>query len=166
MNIRPYEIADTAAIAILFYHTVHSINRCDYRLEQVNAWAPKDLTIDFWIERLSQSITYVVEQTIAEQTIAEQTQQIIGFGNLQANGQLDCFYCHKDFQRMGVGSQLLATLEATARSQNILTLTTAASITARSFFEAKGFRLITPQTVERRGQAFLNFIMEKSLISC
>ncbi|MEX0270524.1 GNAT family N-acetyltransferase [Leptolyngbyaceae cyanobacterium UHCC 1019] len=160
MNVRPYQLADTAAISTLFYDTVHHINSRDYSLEQVNTWAPKDLTLDFWIERLSQSITYV-----AEQTIVEQTKQIIGFGNLQANGYLDCFYCHKDFQRMGVGSQLLATLEATARSQKIHTLTTAASITARSFFEAKGFHVVSPQTVERRGQSFLNFIMEKSLLS-
>ncbi len=113
----------------------------DYTSEHVNAWAPPDLNIDFWVKRLSQSITYV----------AEDRDQVIGFGNFESNGYLDCFYCHKDFQRMGVGSQLLATLETKARSLNIQTLTTAASITARSFFEAKEFRVITPQTVEHRG---------------
>ena len=159
MNIRPYAVPDTAAIATLFYDTVHHINIHDYTPAQINAWAPKninkDINIDFWVNRLSQSITYV----------AEENNQIIGFGNLESNGYLDCFYCHKNFQRMGVGSQLLAMIEATARSLNIVTLTTAASITARSFFEAKGFRVITPQTVEHRGQSFLNFVMEKSLIS-
>jgi len=138
---------------------VHHINSHDYTPAQINAWAPKDINkdinIDFWVNRLSQSITYV----------AEETDQIIGFGNLEPNGHLDCFYCHKDFQRMGVGSQLLATIEATARSLKIQTLFTEASITARPFFEAKGFRVITPQTVERRGQLFLNFVMEKSMIS-
>lgn len=159
MHIRPYQIADTAAIATLFYDTVHHINSRDYTPAQINAWASNDLTIDFWVKRLSQAITYVVEEYVAEET-----NQIIGFGNLESSGCLDCFYCHKDFQRMGVGSQLLATLEAAARSQNIQTLTTAASITARSFFEAKGFHVVSPQTVERRGQSFLNFVMEKSLI--
>ncbi len=150
---------DTAAISTLFCDTVHHINSHDYTPAQINAWAPKDINkdinIDFWVNRLSQSITYV----------AEETDQIIGFGNLEPNGHLDCFYCHKDFQRMGVGSQLLATIEATARSLKIQTLFTEASITARPFFEAKGFRVITPQTVERRGQLFLNFVMEKSMIS-
>lgn len=160
MNIRPYEIADTAAIATLFHNTVHHINSRDYTPEQISAWASNDLTVDFWANRLSQSITYV-----AEEGIAKETGQIIGFGNLELNGYLDCFYCHKDFQRMGVGSQLLAPLEAMARSLNTATLTTVASITARSFFEAKGFRVITPQTVECRGESFLNFVMEKSLIS-
>lgn len=94
MHIRSYEVADTAAIATLFYDTVHHINSRDYSVEQLNAWAPKDLTLNFRIKRLSQSITYV----------AEQTDQIIGFGNLEAHGCLDCFYCHKDFQRMGVVS--------------------------------------------------------------
>ncbi len=147
---------DTAAIATLFYDTAHHINSHDYTPAQINAWAPKDINIDFWVKHLSQSITYV----------AEENNQIIGFGNLASNGHLDCFYCHKDFQRMGVGSQLLATIEATARSLKIQTLFTEASITARSFFEAKGFHVITPQTVERRGQSFLNFVMKKSLISC
>ncbi len=155
MNIRPYQLTDTAAIATLFYDTVHHINIHDYTPAQINAWAPKDLNIDFWVKRLSQSITFV----------AEETDQIVGFGNLESNGHLDCLYCHKDFQQMGGGSQLLTTLETTARSLNMETLTTEASITARSFFEAKGFRLITPQTVERQGQSFLNFVMEKSLVS-
>jgi len=152
-------VPDTATISTLFCDTVHHINSHDYTPAQINAWAPKDINkdinIDFWVNRLSQSITYV----------AEETDQIIGFGNLEPNGHLDCFYCHKDFQRMGVGSQLLATIEATARSLKIQTLFTEASITARPFFEAKGFRVITPQTVERRGQLFLNFVMEKSMIS-
>ncbi|MBM0742854.1 GNAT family N-acetyltransferase [Phormidium sp. CLA17] len=153
MHIRPYVVQDTAAITTLFHDTIHHINSRDYTPNQINAWAPPDLNIDFWVKRLSQSITYVAEQDY-----------IVGFGNLESNGHLDCFYCHKDFQGMGVGSRLLATLEAVARSQGIQTLTTEASITARSFFEAKGFRLITPQTVERRGQSFLNFVMEKNLI--
>lgn len=148
-------MSDTAAIATLFHDTVHHVNIRDYTLEQIHAWAPPDLNIDFWVKRLSQSITFV----------AEEKNQIVGFGNLESNGHLDCFYCHKDFQQMGIGSRLLATIEATARSRGMQTLTTAASITARSFFEAKGFRVITPQTVERRGQSLLNFIMEKSLIS-
>lgn len=159
MNIRPYAVTDTAAIATLFYETVHHVNIHDYTPAQINASAPKDINentnIDFWVKRLSQSITYV----------AEENNQIVGFGNLASTGHLDCFYCHKDFQRMGVGSQLLATIEATARSLQIQTLFTEASITARSLFWGKGFHVITLQTVERRGQSFLNFVMEKSLIS-
>lgn len=155
IQIRPYTIADTAAIVALFRDTIHHVNIRDYTLAQVNAWAPKELNINRWAEKLSQSLTYV----------AEANAQIIGFANFETTGHLDCFYCHKDFQGVGVGSQLLATIEATARSLKIQTLVTEASITARPFFEAKGFRVVTPQTVEIRGQSLINFVMEKSLIN-
>jgi N-acetylglutamate synthase-like GNAT family acetyltransferase len=153
MHIRPYIAADTAQIITLFYDTIHHINIRDYTLEQVNAWAPKDMNQELWAENLSRSLTYV----------AEADDQIIGFTNFETNGHLDCFYCHKDFQRVGVGSQLLATVEATARSLNLQTLFTEASITARPFFEANGFQVVNPQIVERRGQVFRNFVMEKKL---
>ena len=42
--------------------------------------------------------------------------------------------------------------------------TTHASITARPFFEARGYRVVRPQQVERRGQVLTNFVMEKELI--
>jgi putative acetyltransferase len=42
-------------------------------------------------------------------------------------------------------------------------LYTEASITARPAFEAQGFRVIAAQTVERRGESFTNYRMEKAL---
>ena len=39
-----------------------------------------------------------------------------------------------------------------------------ASKTARPFFEARGYRVVRPQQVERRGQVLTNFAMEKELI--
>ena len=38
-----------------------------------------------------------------------------------------------------------------------------ASITARPAFESQGFTVIAAQTVERRGESFTNYRMEKSL---
>ena len=32
------------------------------------------------------------------------------------------------------------------------------------FFEARGYRVVRPQQVERRGQVLTNFVMEKELI--
>ncbi len=37
------------------------------------------------------------------------------------------------------------------------------SITARSFFEAKGFQTVKQQTVQIRGVELINFVMEKLL---
>ena len=40
-------------------------------------------------------------------------------------------------------------------------ITVHASITARPFFEKRGYRLVRSQTVERRGVQMQNFHMEK-----
>ena len=40
-------------------------------------------------------------------------------------------------------------------------VTTHASITARPFFEARGYRVVRQQQVERQGVALTNFVMEK-----
>ena len=40
-------------------------------------------------------------------------------------------------------------------------LTTHASITARPFFEHRGYRVLYAQTVERHGVTMQNFVMEK-----
>jgi putative acetyltransferase len=42
-------------------------------------------------------------------------------------------------------------------------LYTEASITARTAFERRGFQIIVEQTVTVRGEAFVNYRMEKSL---
>jgi putative acetyltransferase len=54
-------------------------------------------------------------------------------------------------------------VESEARSLGITRLVADVSITARSFFEHAGFRVVEPQTVERRGVRFQNYRMEKSL---
>ncbi len=42
-------------------------------------------------------------------------------------------------------------------------MTTAASITAKSFFEKKGFIVLNEQVVERRGARLKRYLMEKKL---
>lgn len=42
---------------------------------------------------------------------------------------------------------------------------THASITARPFFEKRGYRVIREQLVERRGEKLKNFVMEKAFFA-
>lgn len=153
MRVRTYEIDDTQEIMSLFYDTVHEVNIRDYTQEQVNAWASANMDIEVWIRGLSSKFTYV----------AEESNKVIGFGELESNGHIDHFYCHKDFQRKGVGTQILEQIESKARFLSIKTLFTEASITAKPFFESKGFIVVRKQEVERRGQKFINFLMEKTI---
>lgn len=153
MQIRKYEIADTEQIVQLFYDTVHQINIRDYTKAQVDAWAPKDIDIENWTKSLSNKFTFV----------AEDGEIIAGFGELETNGHIDCFYCHKDFQRKGVGTQILEHIESKAKDLGINKIFTEASITAKPFFERHKFIAIKKQEVERRGQKLINFVMEKNL---
>ncbi|OYD91969.1 GNAT family N-acetyltransferase [Nostoc sp. 'Peltigera membranacea cyanobiont' 210A] len=155
MKIRIYEIADTKEIMKLFYDTIHEVNIHDYTEEQVAAWAPANMDIEVWIKSLGSKFTYVAEED-----------KIIGFGELEANGHIDRFYCHKDFQRKGVGKKILEQIELKANSLRMEKLFTEASITAKPFFESQGFIVIKKQEVERRGQKLINFVMEKHFKNC
>ncbi len=151
MRVRTYEISDTKQIVKLFYDTVHEVNIRDYTKAQVDAWAPADIDIASWTKNLSSKFTFV----------AEEAETIAGFGQLEANGHIDCFYCHKDFQRQGIGRIIFGQIDAKARNLGIKKLYTEASITAKHFFESQGFMVVKKQEVERRGQKFINFAMEK-----
>lgn len=153
MQIRLFQPEDTLAIAQLFHDTVRAINIQDYSLEQVKAWSPDDLYFRNWLKSCSSKFTYV----------AEVDQKIVGFGELEPNGQIDCFYCHHLYQRQGVGNRIYAAIAKKAQELNLTHLFTEASITAKPFFLSKGFVIVKKQTVFCRGQVFVNYLMIKEL---
>jgi UPF0176 protein len=140
-------------IAQLFHDTVREVNIRDYSAEQVQAWAPENLYFRDWVKICSNRFTY----------IAEDAEEIIGFAELETSGHIGCFYCHKDYQRRGVGTRLYQTIEAKAVELGINRIYTEASITARAFFKSRGFAVVKEQQVVVRGARFTNFAMEKNL---
>ena len=66
-------------------------------------------------------------------------------------------YVHKDYQRKGVASAICNKLEQRVQGK----IFTHASITARPFFENRGYKVIKEQQVERQGVFLRNFVMEK-----
>jgi putative acetyltransferase len=72
-------------------------------------------------------------------------------------------YVHPEHEGQGVASALLTSLELEARRQGVTRLFTEASIAAMPFFERRGFKVLTAQVVDFRGQQFTNFRMEKFL---
>jgi N-acetylglutamate synthase-like GNAT family acetyltransferase len=153
MIIRKYQETDTEMIMNLFYHTVHEINIRDYSQEQVNAWATKTMNYEYWLERLQ----------IKQPYVAEIEGEIVGFVELEADGHIDCFYCHSQYQNQGIGTELLNYIEDIAKSRNNQKLYAEVSITAKPFFLKRGFSIIKKQRVKRRGKVFKNYVMEKYL---
>lgn len=89
--------------------------------------------------------------------------QIVGMAELDETGFIDYFYVHPDFQRQGVGSALLSTLEAEAQAMHLPSLVADVSITARDFFEARGFDVIEARSNVIIGHPAPNFAMSKRL---
>ena len=64
---------------------------------------------------------------------------------------------------MGIGRKIYCAIEAKAYELGINRLYTEASITAKPFFLHMGFSIVREQQVERRGETFVNYAMEKFL---
>jgi putative acetyltransferase len=153
MEIRLFQEQDAEQIALLFHQTVREVNIHDYSLNQVKAWAPDNIYFRNWLKTCSEKLTYV----------AESEGLIIGFGELELNGHIDCFYCHKNYQRIGVGKKIYSAIEVKAQELDINRLCTEASITAKPFFLNMGFKVVKEQNVECRGETFINYAMGKLL---
>ena len=153
MIIERFKESDLQEIITLFYETIHSVNIKDYTEEQVNIWAPKTPNLSRWMPSLKQHITYVVK-------IGD---KIIGFGDLEKNGYLDRLFIHKDFQGKGAASLILSTLEKEALSLGLKEIITQVSITAKPFFESKGYIIVNKQKKEHHGIVFINYLMKKEL---
>ena len=147
IQIRKYTPADCAEMAELFVEMVHTVCAKDYPPEQLDAWTGH---VD--PERWNRS--FLEHDTL----IAVANGRIVGFGDIDKTGYLDRLYVHKDYQRQGVATALCDRLETMRPFPRI---TTHASITARPFFEKRGYRVINPQLVERDGLYLRNFVMEK-----
>ncbi|MCJ1909742.1 GNAT family N-acetyltransferase [Planococcus ruber] len=140
----------------LFYETVHSVNAAHYTAEQLHAWAPmdeKEERIKKWRVSLAQNFSFV----------AEQKGKVVGFSDLQQDGYLNRLYVHKDHQRQGVAAALLNVAEKEAGKLGLSEITLDASLTAKPFFEKRGYETIRQQTVVRKGIALTNFKMRKTM---
>lgn len=146
--IREYRPADCPELALLFYHTVHTVNAKDYTEEQLNVWATGETDLEKWNQSLLEHYSVVaVEDGV-----------ITGFGDIDKTGYLDRLYVHKDYQRRGIAAAICKKLEQASDGKKIITY---ASITANPFFEKRGYRIVKEQQVERGGIFLTNFIMEK-----
>lgn len=155
MLLRSFQLEDAAVVYQLFYETVHSVNLKDYSSTEVEAWVPSTQPdLSKWGQR------FLDQHTL----IAEVNGQLVGFANLDEGGlNIDMVYTHKDFQGQGVATALVERLEAQARKNGAIAISLAASITARPFFERRGYRHIRDNEVERKGVVLRNFIMRKVL---
>ncbi|MDO4293140.1 MAG: GNAT family N-acetyltransferase [Eubacteriales bacterium] len=148
MFIRKYRISDCKEITELFYHTVHTVNAKDYTKEQLDVWATGQVDLAKWNQLLQEHYSIV----------AVENGVIAGFGDIDKTGYLDHLFVHADYQKKGIATVICNQLEQAVQGD----ITTHASVTAKPFFEKRGYKVVKEQQVERQGIFLTNFCMKKS----
>ncbi|WP_089724188.1 GNAT family N-acetyltransferase [Candidatus Thiosymbion oneisti] len=156
ITIRAYRVEDASRLRSIFYHTVHHINKAHYTKEQLDAWAPlSSRNPDSWLNKWATTPPFV----------AIIQDNIVGFAQIDKKGYIDTLYVHHRYHHKGIGSSLMRAMIDWAKQQSIHRIYAHVSITARPFFESKGFTVVKGQTVTVRGVAMNNIIMESHISS-
>lgn len=142
-----YRPSDCKILTGLFYNTVHTVNVRDYTEEQLNVWATGEVDLEKWNQSLQEHFSVV----------AVDNGTVVGFGDIDHTGYLDRLFVHADYQGKGVGTAICNQLEQAVQG----TIVTHASITAKPFFEKRGYSVMKEQSVERQGVFLTNYRMEK-----
>lgn len=153
LALRSAQLEDLPVLAQLFRDTVREINRKDYSAQQISTWSGR------WHSLLERRDFLEELHTL----VALKDGAVVGYGNITDSGYLDHLYVHKDVQGQGVATALCDALETYALAQGAQILEVHASITARPFFEHRGYHVLEEQTVQVDGVKMTNFRMQKGI---
>lgn len=151
IDLRRYVTEDLDAVIEVFQRAIREVASRDYNPAQIAAWSTVDR--DAWEPWRLTRPTWVATDGAC----------VVGFSDLEADGHLDMMFVHPDYQGMGVATLLLRQVAAAAIEQGLKRIFTEASLTARSFFEKRGFVVDAEQVVGKRGAWMTNFRMHKLL---
>jgi len=153
MRLRFALLSDLPEMQKLYAETIQAVCINDYSQQQIDVWKTTAENTDRW--------TNVVNEQLA--VVAEKNHKLIGFGTLRDGNYIDFFYIHKDFQGQGIADKILSQLETHALKSGNFNLTSDVSITAKPFFEKKGFLVVKEQKNLRKGVELINYKMSKTL---
>ena len=147
--------SDAVELKKLFQNTVLAINRRDYSQAEVEDWAScgDDLSN---IEDMIKTHYFIVA--------VNQQSEIVGFSSITPQGYLHSMFVHKDFQGEGIATILLNEIEQYAITNGIMRITSEVSLTARPFFEKKGYLVEEEQKRKANQLSLTNFWMAKQTI--
>lgn len=154
MQIRMATLQDTGQLKNLYQGTITHINSRHYNPEQVRAWAARGERIASLENKIKQQYFYVAVNP--EDTIT-------GFASVEADGELDMMFVHKDFQGQGIATLLIEQIFEKAMELGLPSLTSYVSITARPFFEKMGFKVVETRQVDLGEVSLTNYKMTKSM---
>jgi len=153
MRIRKSDLADQQQIATFIRETIRTVNLADYSEEHVLIWSNA-----ISLEKLETRFHSVI------QYVADIDGQVVGVGDIRIDkGEIDFLYIHKNFVGKGIGTSLLEKLEDSAKKSGLKTLRVTSSITAKPFFERRGFLLYDEYAKRMNGKDFTVFTLMKDL---
>ena len=147
--------SDAVKLKNLFQNTVLAINRRDYSQAEVEDWAScgDDLSN---IEDMIKTHYFIVA--------VNQQAEIVGFSSITPQGYLHSMFVHKNFQGEGIATMLLNEIEQYAITNGIIRITSEVSLTARPFFEKRGYIVEEEQKRKANKLSLTNFWMAKQTI--
>lgn len=152
---RKATLADIPELNEMYKATLRAINSADYTPEEIEDWASCGDNIPHLTDLIT-NLYFLVA--------LNENDQIIGFTSIQTDGYLHSMFVHKDYQRMGVASFLLAKAEEYATVNHIKTITSEVCITAKPFFERKGYQVVEEQKRKANKLYLTNYWMKKEFM--
>ena len=153
-TIRIAQRSDALELMSLFQETVLHINKRDYSEAEVADWASCGNDISH-IKEMIRTHFFIVA--------TNQQLQVVGFASITQQGYLHSMFVHKDFQGKGIATILLNEIERYATTRGIMRITSEVSLTARPFFEKRGY-IVEVEQKRKANQLYLtNFWMAKRL---
>lgn len=153
-EIRRYQAGEEQELRTLFFNTIRTINVRDYSIEHVQAWAPEEYDREKWRQGIEQMNPFVCVSD----------GEIVGYASLLETGCVEHFYVHQNWQRKGIGDGLMERIEAEASTLGLSELYSNVSITAKPFFESRGFRVVRRQQVPLGSVVLVNYRMNKQRV--
>lgn len=152
-TIRTAQQSDIVELTDLFRNTVLAVNRCNYSQAEVEDWAScADISK---IEEMIETHFFIVA--------IDRQSKIVGFASITPKGYLHNMFVNKDFQGKGIATMLLKETERYANTIGVSKITSEVSLTARPFFEKRGYVVEAEQKRKANRLSLINFLMAKKL---
>jgi len=153
LAMRPMLPTDVPLLAEIFRASIEELAGEDYSEAQQEAWASAAEDEEAFGARLARDLTLVATHGGAA----------IGFASLADNIRIDMLYVHPAAAGQGAGAMLVDALEKLAAARGTKELSVEASDAARGFFEHRGFKAQSRNTVSVAGEWLANTTMTKPL---